>query len=285
MAAVTSKKKFSAEDKLNYQSEIKDLKSKLAEKREGVARLEKEMAKESEDLKNYYHIAISSEHLDCVDISCEMSKVSEKYMKKKNDDFLNDSRRTYYKALSEIEDKVTDRFVDTLLHENRGKLATIKFLDPMRVLRLVNKFKSRLDIIIHGFGENSKYKWGFIEMEARYIIIFKNLLDYRRLQINQPGKDPFYPENVQLFNLIKVMLQQVSHKMREKYMIGTKEVVDIKAAINLQEALRKITAVLGTEEECETAKSTIESWKKMLEKEEERKKAVEKKRAKGKSKK
>jgi hypothetical protein len=52
-------------------------------------------------------------------------------------------------------------------------------------------------------------------------------------------------------------------------MLGTKEVVDIKQAINFQEALRKINSLLGTQDEVETSKKTIESWKQMLNKEEE----------------
>ena len=276
-------KKVTPEDKLQYQTEIKDLKGQIGEFKAKIGTLEERMKKDEFDLKNYYHIAIANEYLDMVLLNCSMSKVSEKYLLKKSDDFLNDARKTYFKALIELEE-VVGNFVDTVLHENQDILKTIPKMDPKRVLNLINKLKSTLKEIEDGWGEGSKYKWSFVDMEGRYITIFKNFLDYKRLSVNDP-RDPYFPENVQLLNMVKLFLQTVSHRFREKYMLGTKEVVDIKAGINFQEALRKITSLLGTPEEAETAKKTIDSWKMMLEKEEKIKEEQRKRASKQKSKK
>ncbi|MDH4127295.1 MAG: hypothetical protein OEV44_00975 [Spirochaetota bacterium] len=273
--------KVTPEDKLNYQNEIKDLKSKIADKKGNIGKLEKEMKDDSYGLEKYYQIAIANEYLEMVHISCEMSKVSENYLKKKSDDFLNDGRKTYFKALIELE-KVVGNFVDNPLHENQDILKTINKVDPKRVLNLINKLKNTLKLIEDGYGENSKYKWSFVDMQGRYITVFKNFLDYKRLSVNDP-RDPYFAENVQLFNMIKLYLQEVSYRFRDKYMVGTKEVVDIKQGINFQEALRKITSLLGTQEESETAKKTIESWKQMLEKEEKNKEEHRKRQAKTKN--
>ncbi len=264
-------KKFTPEEKIAYQKELKEFNQQLIGKKAVIGKLEKEMKDDSYDLANYYLIAIANEHLESVYISCLKSKACEQYLKKKNDDFLNDARKIYFKALIELE-KIVGDFVDTALHENQDILKTMPKMDPKRVLNLINKLKNSLNEIAEGYGENNKYKWSFVDMEGRFVTIFRNFLDYKRLSVNDP-RDPYFPENTQLLNMIKVFLQQVSQRFREKYLIATKEPVDIKAAINFQEALRKITALLGPQEEADTCKKTIDSWKQMLEKEEKIKEA------------
>ncbi len=276
-------KKVTAEEKLNYQKEIKDVKAQIADIEGKVKKLEQQMKEDQYGLENYFHIAIASEYLNRVNLSCDMSKISEAYMKKKNDDFLNDARKAYFKSLIEFE-KFLGNFVDEALNEKQEVLETILQMNPMRVLRMVNKLKNMLEMIERGYGENSKYKWSFVDMQGRYITIFKNLLNYRTLSVNDP-RHPYFAENTQLLNMIKLMLQQVSTRFREKYMIGTKEVVDIKQAINFQEALRKINSLLGAQEEAESNKRTVESWKQMLEKEEKMKKDKAKREARAKKKK
>ncbi len=272
-------KKISSEEKLQFQTEIKELKNQINEIKSKIGKFERELKDDQYGLANYYLIAIANEYLNIVSINCNMSKVNEEFLGKKSDDFLNDARKSYFKALIELE-KIVGDFVDTLLHENQDILETIKKMDPKRLLNLVNKLKDTLKEIMDGYGENTKYKWSFVDMEGRYVSIFKNLLNYKRLSINDP-RDPYFPENIQLLNMIKNFLRLCSEHLREKYMLGTKEVVDIKAAINFQEALRKISALLGTQEESETAKKTIESWKAMLEKEEKRKDEQRKREARG----
>ncbi len=260
-------KKISVEDKLKYQEEIKRIKGLIVNRMARLTKLEKDINEDSYSFENYYHIAISNEHLEICRLSCEMSKTSEVYMKKKNDDFLNDARKTYFKALIEFE-KFLGNFVDEPLHEKQEILKSLDKLNPKRVLNIIKKLQIILKMIEDGYGENSKYKWSFVDMYGRYVTIFKNLLDYKRLSINSPT-DAYFAENVELLNMIKIDLQAISHKFREKYMLGTKEVVDIKQAINFQEALRKINSLLGSQEEVGTSKKTIESWNQMLNKEEE----------------
>lgn len=268
--ADTKKKVVTSEDKQKYQEEIKQLKGQYADFVAKQGKLEKQMKEDPYHLENYYHLAIANEYLNMVMKSCEMSKVSEKYLKKKNDDFLNDARKKYLNGLIEIE-KFVGVFVDTTLNENQEMLNSIRKFDALRLLNLFNKLKDSLAEITNGYGENSKYKWGFVEMESRYISIFKNLIDYRYLERNDP-RNPYYAEYTVLLRNLKLYLFQVSNKMREKYMLATKEAVDIKAAINFQEALRKINALLGFQEEAETCKKTIESWKQILESIEKQKK-------------
>ncbi len=273
--------RYTPEDKIAYQNELKQFNQQLTDKKAHIGKLEKEMKDDEYNLTSYYLIAIVNEHLESVYISCLKSKACEQYLKKKNDDFLNDARKAYFKALIELE-KIVGDFVDTALHENQDILKTMTKMNPKRVLNLINKLKNSLNEISTGYGENNKYKWSFVDMEGRFVTIFRNFLDYKRLSVNDP-RDPYFPENTQLLNMIKIFLQQVSQRFREKYLIATKEVVDIKAAINFQEALRKITALLGPQEEAETCKKTIDSWKQMLEKEEKIKEAKAKEASKKKS--
>ena len=253
-----------------YESELEVLKGKLMEQRKEISDLEEAMSIDKNEIEEYYRIVISNEFLELVGISCEMSGVTEKYLNRRGDEYLNEGRKGYFRALIELEKVVGDGLL-TGLNENKEIVGRIKALNPKRMLILMRKLDEMLGKLEKGYGEQSKYKWSFVDMRGRYVVIFKNILNYRELLVNDPRKE-YYVENVQLIEMFQVYMQKVSERFRDKYLLATKELSDIKRAIDIQSVLKVFMGFMGLREEAELNQKTIDSWKQILEKEEKEKK-------------
>ena len=253
-----------------YESELKVLKGKLMDQRKEISDLEEAMSIDKNEIEEYYRIVISNEFLELVGISCEMSGVTEKYLKRRGDEYLNEGRKAYFRALIELEKVVGDGIL-TSLNENKEIVGKIRAMNPKRTLILMRKLDQMLEKLEKGYGEQSKYKWSFVDMRGRYVVIFKNILNYRELLVNDPRKE-YYVENVQLIEMFQVYMQRVSERFRDKYLLATKELSDIKRAIDIQSVLKIFMGFMGLREEAELNQKTIDSWKQILEKEEKEKK-------------
>ena len=125
---------------------------------------------------------------------------------------------------------------------------------------LLCKIGFSLDSIQEGFGENSKWKWSFVELEGRFAAVTKNLLNLKTLIAGMDPRSPGYSARLAHLSMARELLQQAADRYREKYELSTLRVDDIKAGINFLLALRRLHVVLGEGDQAEVVKKKADIW-------------------------
>ena len=104
----------------------------------------------------------------------------------RNEAYLNEARKCCYKAIIWLEEVVTS-LIDAPFSEYEEALAAIENVTDESRYELVRKIGFAIDSIEEGFGENSKWKWSFVELEGRFAAVTRNLLNLKTLLA---GMDP-----------------------------------------------------------------------------------------------
>ncbi|MCL2295207.1 MAG: hypothetical protein FWC36_10175 [Spirochaetes bacterium] len=183
----------------------------------------------------------------------------------KNENYLNEARKAVYRALIFLEAVVTN-IIDlpfSELSEHHEKISD--FPDKGR-FEISKKLAFTVDMIKEAFGENSKWKWSFVELEGRSATVIKNLINYKTLI---SGMDPSYADYEIVMNhliMIKKILMTAATRYREKYELNTFRIDDFKLALNYLSALRRLHIYLGESNDAETVKKNLEIWKVKMEK-------------------
>ncbi len=204
--------------------------------------------------------------------------ISNAVLKVKNEEALNDARKSLYKAVIYLEETVSN-YIDSPFSEYEEKLAAIETFDQNQRYQLIRKIGLSIDLLENAYGDNSKWKWTFVELEGRYATIAKNILDLRNvINYSRPDSD-FYDSTVYHLRLVKKLLSQSADRYREKYELSTSQMSDFKTGINYLGALRRIHAVLSESEEAEAIKKKYAIWSAKLETDMKKQEEAKKKRA------
>ncbi len=243
---------------------------KCAPIRESIkAMLDKEKAMNAEMKSNkegveYKKLALADEMLNLSAKYMSINTLSVNMLNFKNNDALNDARKIIYKALIYIEDVVSD-FVDCSYTDLEPKLATIAEMSIEKRFFLVRKIGLTIQLLADAFGDNSKWKWTFVEIRGRFVVVAKNLLDMK-----QAAKDYFdpnsanYETSILYVRLIRKLLDDSASDYRDKYELGSRRRDDMQNGINLLIAARRVAMVLGDNEASEEIRKKALSWKNRL---------------------
>jgi len=261
--------------KQRFNESIKKYRADIEEVQKKIKALEKEITTKQDGLSGYRHIIIAGEHLKIVAYFCNMNQESVDIMKIKNENYLNDARKALYQVLIHIEDVVTN-YIDVPPSELEERLESIAKMNPQRKYNLINSIGYHIQLVVESFGDNSKWKWSFVEIEGRYATIAKNLVDYRQTIANNDPRKPYYVENLNLMRMVKELLERASRRYREKYEQTSKEAEDGKKSIAYLAALRRIAVLFGDAAESEKLKRTIEVTTKHIEASLQKKKSEKK---------
>jgi hypothetical protein len=194
-----------------------------------------------------------------------LSGVSLSMLKVKNEDALNDGRKALYKGVIYLEELVGN-YVDAAFADYEEKLAGLSSLDAVRRYLLIRKMGFSINLLEYAYGDNTKWKWSFVELEGRYAVVAKNILDLRNAVANTDPRSPDYEPTVFHLRLIKKLFSQAADRYREKYELSTNRIDDFRQGISFLSALRRIHIVLGNREEAEILKKKLDIWSAKLEK-------------------
>ena len=95
-----------------------------------------------------------------------VNSLSWKLMEVKNNDSLNDARKILYKAIIYLEEIVTDG-IDVPYADLTDNLEKIKNVPIVRRYTIVRKLGLAISLLKDAFGDNSKWRWSFVELEGR----------------------------------------------------------------------------------------------------------------------
>ncbi len=189
------------------------------------------------------------------------NSLSLKLMEVKNNDALNDARKILYKAIIYLEELVTDG-IDIPYSDLQPYQDLLTKIDITRRYTLIQKLGFAINTVKVAFGDNSKWKWSFVELEGRFASVTKNLIDMKNCV-----KDYFDPHSevyettVLYIRLITQLLNDSATAYRDRYELSTRRIDDMRNAIKYLLALRKLYIAIGKADEAEEIKKKAVVWK------------------------
>jgi hypothetical protein len=134
----------------------------------------------------------------------------------------------------------------------------------------MRKLGFTIQSVENDFGDNTKWRWSFVELEGRYAVVCKNIIDMKQLLAKLDPRVEGYESRVAHLKLAKQLLQRAADRYREKYEISTTRIDDFKLAIEFLGALRRLHVVLGEADNAEVVKRKMDVWKSKMETDERR---------------
>ncbi|MBN2051596.1 MAG: hypothetical protein JW760_14180 [Spirochaetales bacterium] len=239
---------------------------KLKQYKESIEQIEKReknlllIIQKDENGAEYKRVTLADESLNLVSYYLLMNNLSLTLLGIKNEAYLNDARKACYKSLIYLEEVVSN-YIDVPFSDYEEKLEKIAGYGQKERWAMVRKLGYSIQAVKDGFGENSKWKWSFVELEGRLATVAKNLLDLKNLVKGLDPRAESYEERYDHLTMVKKLLQQSADRYREKYELSTLRLDDFKLAINYLGALRRLHLMLGEAEEGEIVKKKIDIWK------------------------
>jgi hypothetical protein len=248
------------EKKLQFDGEIQALKSKIDE----INRKIKYLESKQDNNENLNTLQIAALYVDLVSVYCAMTDLSLNLLGYKNESYLDLGRKSLYKALILMEGMLSNA-IDIPLNENYELLSTLEGFSDNDRLKLIRRFGYTISLLSDRYGENSKWKWSFVEIEGRYAVITKNFFNFKRYQqLNNPTIDGF-DNRYDYMLLVKDLLLRSSNRYREKYELTSHSIEDMKKAIDFLKALKRIHILFKENNELQSVSKRIELWSQKLE--------------------
>ncbi len=213
----------------------------------------------------YKKIALAEDMIHASTIYVIINNLSLELLETKNTDALNEGRKTLYKAIIYLEEVVTST-IDGAFSDYEDSVALISNITLEKRYHLVRKIGLAIRLIIDAYGENTKWKWSFVELQGRFSTVAKNLLDLKEVsKIYFDPRNPDYDTAVYYLRLVKKILAESADGYRDRYELSTRRLDDIRLAINYLLALRRILILLSESAEAEEVKKKALVWKSKME--------------------
>lgn len=210
---------------------------------------------------SYKKLMLSEDMIYVSSLYMAENSLSWKIMEVKNNDALNEARKVLYKAIIYMEDVVSN-FIDVTYSELDSKQEEIKNIPVAKRYLLIRKLGLAIRLLKDAFGENSKWKWSFVELEGRFAAIAKNFIDMR-----QGSKDYFDPRSpdyevtVLYIRMIGKLLETSANGYRDRYELSTRRIDDMRNAIKFLLARHKLCLAIGDKNNAEEVKKKAVVWK------------------------
>jgi hypothetical protein len=255
--------RISNSERLRYEERVKDYRQTIEElllrEKETVVLIHQES--EGAGLKR---LDLVDAMLNLVSNYMIINGISQAVLGIKNEDSLNDARKSLYKSVIYLEEAVSD-YVDAPFSDYEGRLEEIELVSTAQRYLLIRKMGLTIQLLENAYGDNSKWRWSFVELEGRFAVVAKNSMNLRKAVANTDPRSPDYEPTVYHLRLIKKLMTQAADRYRERYELSTGNIEDFKRGIRFLSALRRLYMALGDREEAETAKKKLDIWTAKLE--------------------
>ena len=178
-------KKPSEEARRHYADYIKDYKNAIDAALEKEKKVKEQVSAGGEGA-SFKRLDLADDNLNLVAQYIVMNSLSLSFLGVKNEAYLNEARKCIYKALIYLEEIVSP-LVDAPFGDYEQGLVSIAGFSDESKYNLVRKLGFTIDSLVEGYGENTKWKWSFVELEGRFAAVAKNLLN---LKTFVGGMDP-----------------------------------------------------------------------------------------------
>jgi hypothetical protein len=256
--------KITVDERELYNKKIEPYQERVAKSLEKEKNIQELIHRDSSGLA-YKKLVLCDEMIYVSTLYMMMNTLSLKILSIKNNDVLNDARKTLYKAIIYLEEIVSN-VVDIPYSELEVRLSEISNTPLEKRYYQIRKLGLSIRLLIDAFGENTKWRWSFVELEGRFAVVAKNLIDMR-----SAAKDYFDPRSldydttVYYLRLIKKLLEKSAAAYRDRYELSTRRLDDIRMAINFLLAQRRLCIATGNVEEAEEIRKKAVVWKDKME--------------------
>lgn len=256
--------KISKAQKNAYNDEIKILKSEI----ENYDKLIKDLLiqkKKNEKLEPYYNLEIVKYLLGSIEQNIKINELSVNMLGIKNNKSLDMGRSNFSKILRIMKENFGDEVDRESLKENEEYLSKVGSLNARQIIDLTNRVNDVFLSLKNSMGEDSKWKWLFVELQAKVAIMNRNLINFSDIQKYRDPRTEFFHDRREHLALAKESIEEAAKQYRTKYELSGKSREDLKRSIELLEALRKIHMILGESNESDKLKTTIDAARFTLE--------------------
>lgn len=252
--------------KAEFQAELKEYKRAISKYEAKMKDMEKTISL-TQDAGEVALMKLKLAEMCCNAMSrySGMSRLSLHKMKIKNESYLNDARKLLFKALLHMEEAV-GKHVNDPLNENDEIHEHLKDkIDINWKLNMVKSMGYNITVLKEYYGDNSKWKWSFVELEGRFAVVVKNLIHFKALITNLDPRVEGYKERMQLLKFVKSLLMASAKAFRQKYEIKDQRIDDMRYALSMVGVLGKIHNYIGEMSEGEEKKKVYDLWQKKME--------------------
>jgi hypothetical protein len=208
---------------------------------------------------------LAGSELDLTSKYLVINGISHTVLGLRNEEALGEARKSISKAIIYIENIITGK-ADALFSDYEEFLNELNGISSERKFYFIRKMGLTIDLVKLAYGENTKWKWAFVDLEGRFAVITKNLLDLRKAQINDFNKQD-YEFIANHIKLIKVLLNKCATRFLERFELSTRSIDDLRFAISLISGLQHIKVMLNDRDEMDYLKKKTDSWQAMLDEE------------------
>lgn len=209
-------------------------------------------------------VELSDEMVYVATLYLTINNLSVELIEVKNTEALNDARKSLYKAVIYLEEVVTN-LIDAPYSEYEDKVAKIASISVEKRYYMVRKLGLAIRLLVDAYGDNTKWKWSFIELQGRFSVVAKNLMNLReagKIFLEPSHKD--YDNTVFHLRLLRKLLSQSADGYRDRYELSTHRVDDMRNAILFLAAYRRICVIMSDSEEADEIRKKLAVWKEKL---------------------
>ena len=266
--------KVSEDARKKYLEKIQDYK-KTIEDIENREKLILQVVEKDPTGAEYKKIRLAEENLNLLSYYVLMNNLSMTLLGVKNEGYLNEARKLCYKVIIYME-QVVSGVIDGPWSDYEDKLALISSFDYQDRWKLISKMGLAIQLVLVGYGDNTKWKWAFVELEGRYATVVKNLLNLKTIfQDMDPNADGYEIKMAHL-TLARKLLDQTANRYREKYELSTLRFDDFRLAIKYLGALRYLSLAINRGQDADNIKKKMDIWSQKLENDLKRKDIADK---------
>jgi len=205
-------------------------------------------------------MTIAEDRLNLASLYLLMNKVSLNLLAIKNEAFLNEARKSCYDSIISME-KVLTNTLDAPYSDYSDKLENIEAMPDEKRYNIIRKLGFTIDSVEEDFGDNTKWKWSFVDIEGRFAIVAKNLINFKTIIGNLDPRVEGYDMRLRMLRIVKEQLSKAADRFREKYELSTNRLDDFKMAVNFLSALKRVHVMLGETDQADSIKKKYEVWK------------------------
>ena len=221
--------------------------------------------KSNPNLKPYYNLEIVTYLMNTINLYLKMNDLSVNMLGIKNNKSLDNAKSNFSKILLLLKETVGDEVERDSLKENEEYLYMIDKINPRQILDLLIKVDTTFSDLRNHMGEESKWKWLFVELQAKLAVITRNFINFSDILKYRDPREPFFRDRKEHLRMAKSALEEAAKQYRTKYELSAKSREDLKKSIEILEALRKIHLTMGESNEADKIKTTIDASKQTLE--------------------
>lgn len=189
------------------------------------------------------------------------NSLSWKILEVKNNDVLNEARKILYKAIIYLEELVTN-IIDISYSDLARQYEQIADYPVAKRFYLIRKLGLAVELLEDAFGDNSKWKWSFVELKGRFAVVAKNLIDMRSAAKSYfDPNDGDYETIVLYVRMLVKILENSAAEYRDKYELSTRRIDDMRSGIKFLLARQKLAIALNDSKTAEEVKKKAIVWK------------------------